>query len=466
LVVDLVLNNAKVVTSEGIYDAGIAVEDGKITAIAKEPNLPKSDKVIDAKGLPVMPGAIDPHVHLGLYNPFGEDVPDSTMVQAIGGLTTTMHSILDKRSLKVSVPELTEIANKNAYIDMTFYAAIMSMQHILELPAAFELGVTSFKHFTNRPEYEMLNILHPDDGEFYLSFAKIKELGGVAMVHCEDFEIARKLTERVKASGAKDLAAWNDSRPDYCEQLKIWEMAVMAKITGCPLYVVHNTVATAKEVVDWADGNGVEMYIETTPAYLFFVKTDQKIGVLGKVNPPIRTRGHVEGLWQGIKDGWVDCIGTDHCPVTRSRKVGQGDIWSAMLGYPGSETMLPFMISEGFNKRGVPLERIAHLTATNTAAIHSIPNKGSIRVGNDADLVIVDPKKRVRIDSKTLHYSQIRDFSLFEGETFTGFPITTIVRGEVVAENGDIVGKRGYGKVVKRVPRKDRPKPTLKQLLD
>ena len=288
----------------------------------------------------------------------------------------------------------------------------------------------------------------------------------MAMVHCEDFEIARKLTERVKASGAKDLAAWNDSRPDYCEQLKIWEMAVMAKITGCPLYVVHNTVATAKEVVDWADGNGVEMYIETTPAYLFFVKTDQKIGVLGKVNPPIRTRGHVEGLWQGIKDGWVDCIGTDHCPVTRSRKVGQGDIWSAMLGYPGSETMLPFMISEGFNKRGVPLERIAHLTATNTAAIHSIPNKGSIRVGNDADLVIVDPKKRVRLDSKTLHYSQIRDFSLFEGETFTGFPITTIVRGQVVAENGEIVGKRGYGKVVKRVPRKARPKPTVKQLLD
>jgi len=137
-----------------------------------------------------------------------------------------------------------------------------------------------------------------------------------------------------------------------------------------------------------------------------------------------------------------------------------------MLGYPGSETMLPFMISEGFNKRGVPLERIAHLTATNTAAIHSIPNKGSIRVGNDADLVIVDPKKRVRLDSKTLHYSQIRDFSLFEGETFTGFPITTIVRGQVVAENGEIVGKRGYGKVVKRVPRKARPKPTVKQLLD
>ncbi len=464
--VDLVIKNGKIVTAEGIYEAGIAVDDGKIAAIAKEPNLPKADKVIDARGLPIMPGAIDPHVHLGLYNPFGEDVPDTTMVQAIGGLTTTMHSILDKRSLKVSVPELTQIAEKGAYIDMTFYAAIMSMQHIQELPAAFELGVTSFKHFTNRPEYEMLNILHPDGGEFYLSFEKIKELGGVAMVHCEDFEIARKLTERVKASGAKDLAAWNDSRPDYCEQLKLWEMAFMAKITGCPLYVVHNTVATAKEVVDWAKANGVEIFIETTPIYLNFVKTDKKIGILGKVNPPIRTRGHVEGLWQGIKDGWVDCIGSDHCALTKSRKVGQGDIWTAMLSYPSSELMFPFMISEGFNKRGIPLERIAQLTSTKTAEIHSIPNKGKLQVGYDADLVILDPKKRVRIDEKTLHYSQIRDFSLFEGETFTGFPVTTVVRGQVVAENGEIVGKRGYGKVVKRVPRKGPRRPSLPALLN
>jgi dihydropyrimidinase len=466
LAADLVIKNAKIVTTEGIYEAGIAIADGKIAAIAKDPNLPQSDKVIDAHGLPLMPGAIDPHVHLGLYNPFGEDVPDTTMVQALGGLTTTMHSILDKRSLKVAIPELTEIAEKEAYIDMTFYAAIMSMQHILELPAAFELGVTSFKHFTNRPEYEMLNILHPDDGEFYLSFEKIKELGGVAMVHCEDFEIARKLTERVKASGAKDLAAWNDSRPDFCEQLKLWEMAIMAKITGCPLYVVHTTVATAKEVVDWARANDVEIIIETTPTYLAFVKTDKKVGILGKINPPIRTASHVEGLWQGIKDGWVDCIGSDHCPLTKSRKVGQGDIWSAMLAFPSSELMFPYMISEGFSRRGIPLERIAQLTSTKTAEIHSIPNKGAIRVGYDADVVIVDPKKRVRIDDKVLHYSQIRDFSLFEGETFTGFPVTTIVRGQVVAQDGQVVGKRGYGKVVKRVPRKGPKKPTLKQLLD
>jgi len=465
LSVDLVVKNGKIVTTEGIYEAGIAVDDGKIVAIARDPNLPQADKVIDAKGLPVMPGAIDPHVHLGLYNPFGDDVPDTTMVQAIGGLTTTMHSILDKRSFKVTIPELTEIAANNAYIDVTFYGIVMTMQHILELPAAFELGVTSFKHFTNRPEYEMLGILHPDNGEFYLSFEKIKELGGVAMVHCEDFEIARKLTERLKAAGRKDGAAWNDCRPDFCEQIKLWDMALMAKITGCPVYVVHNSVATAKEVVDWARANDVTMYIETTPTYLHFTKT-HKLGIMTKINPPVRTAGHAEGLWQGIKEGWVDCVGSDHCPVTRSRKVGQGDIWTAMLAFPSSELLLPFMLSEGHNKRGIPLERIAELTATKTAQIHGFPNKGAIRVGYDADLVIVDPKKQVRIDGKVLHYSSIRDFSLYEGEVFTGFPVTTICRGTVVAQDGECVGKRGYGKVIKRVPSTGPRKPTLTSLME
>jgi dihydropyrimidinase len=137
-----------------------------------------------------------------------------------------------------------------------------------------------------------------------------------------------------------------------------------------------------------------------------------------------------------------------------------------MLSYPSSELMFPYMISEGFNKRGIPLERIAQLTSTKTAEIHGIPNKGKLQVGYDADLVILDPKKRVRIDEKILHYSQIRDFSLFEGETFTGFPVTTVVRGQVVAENGEIVGKRGYGRVVKRVPRKGPRRPSLPALLN
>ena len=465
MTVDLVVKNGKIVTTEGIYEAGIAIDDGKIISVTGEAHLPKADRVVNARGHAVMPGAIDPHVHLGLYNQYGADVADSTRVQAVGGLTTTMHSILDKRSWKTAIPQLTKISEKNAYIDMTFYAIVMTAQHVSEIPFAFKSGVTSFKHFTNRPEYEMLGILHLDDGEMYQSFEAIKKQGGVAMVHCEDFEISRKLIDPLKKAGRKDLAAWDECRPDFVEHKKLIESAYMAWITGCPLYVVHNTIGTAREVVDWARAHNVEMYIETCPAYLSKVKTDKKVGLLGKVNPPIRTRGHVEALWQGIRDGWVDCIGTDHCAITKDRKVGQGDIWSAMLGYPGSETMLPFMISEGYNRRGIPLEKIAYLTSTNTARIHGIPNKGAIRVGYDADLIIVDLKKRVKLTEKVLQYSKLRDMNLFEGETFTGFPIMTIVRGEIVAENLQTVGKRAYGKVIKRIPRKGRKKPTLKYLL-
>lgn len=465
--VDLVVNNAKIVTSEGIEQGGIAIDDGKIVAVARDANLPKASRRINAKGKPVLPGAIDPHVHLGLYNQFDADVRDSTAAQAIGGVTTTMHCILDKRSLKAAIPQLSAIAKKNTYIDMTFYAAVMTMQHINEMADAFKLGVTSFKHFTNRPEYEMLGILHLDDGQMYQSFVKIKQLGGLAMVHCEDFEIARIFTDQLKAKGRKDLAAWDDSRPDYVEHKKVVECAYMGKLTGCPVYVVHNTVGTTYEVVTWARSNGVELYIETCPAYLTLNKFDRKINVLGKVNPPIRTKGHNELLWQGIRDGWVDCIGTDHCPSPKKRKVGQGDIWSALLGYPGSETMLPLLLSEGFNKRGIPLERIVQLTATKTAQIHNIPNKGMIKVGYDADLVIVDPKKKVKVNEKVLRYTEgVRDFSLFEGWTMTGYPVTTIVRGAVVAEDFEVVGKSGHGRVIKKPPKTGPKKPTLDRLVD
>jgi dihydropyrimidinase len=447
----------------------VGVDDGKIVATGSDSTLPSADETVDAKGLLVMPGAIDPHVHMGIFNALEDDIRDTTMVQAIGGVTTSFEMKPDKRSYKESIPELTRAIDKNAHIDVTLYMTVMTQQHIDELPYAVAQGVTSFKHFWNKPEYEFLGIYYLDRGQIHSSYQKIKELGGVAMNHCEDFEISKTLTERVRSSGAKDLAAWNDSRPDYCEQVMIWQAAYAAKMTGCPTYIVHTTVGTAKEVVDWARANHVTMYWETTPSYLHFVKSDRKIGVLGKVNPPIRTQGHVDALWDGVKSGWIDCIGTDHCSLPSSRKLPKGDksdIWETELAFPGSEMMLPFMISEAYNKRGVPIERVAELTSTNVARIHGLVNKGAISVGFDADIVIVDPKREVKVSDKILHYSRVRDFSLWEGEVMTGYPIMTICRGSIVARDGEIVGKPGYGKTVKHVPSNRTRNPTLSELVN
>lgn len=467
MTVDLNLTNGRVVTTEGIFDAGVSIDNGKITAIAKDAHLPKASKKINVKGKPIIPGAIDPHTHCGIYNPFQADVEDASAIASVAGITTIMHCVWDRRAHSIVVPELTAIINKTAYIDMTFYAGIMTPQHIAELDnTVIKLGVTSFKHFLNRPEYEALGALHPDNGELWQSFTRIKNLGGVAMVHCEDYEIARKIGEVLqKRKGRKDAAAWNDSRPDFVEHLKLMEAAFIARITGCPLYVVHTTIGTAQEVVEWCHQNDTTIYIETTPAYLTQTKTD-KVGILNKVNPPIRTKGHCEKLWEGVQNGWVDCIGTDHAPMPRKRKVGNGDIWSAMLGYSGVETMLPVMISEGYHKRNLPLQRIVEITSTKTAQIHGIPGKGAIRIGYDADLVVYDLKKTVKVDGDLLHYSAVRDFSLFDGWKLKGWPAMTFSRGSLVAEEGEVIGKKGHGKVVKRLPRTGPKKQNLQYLID
>ncbi len=467
MTVDLVVKGGKVVTTKGISEAGVAIDEGRIVKVAKETKLPASSKTIDAKGNVILPGAIDPHTHCGIYNSFSEDIEDATGVAAVGGVTTIMHCVWDKRSYNVAIPELNAIVLQKAHSDVTYYAGVMTAQHIAELDdAVSKHGVTSFKHFMNRPEYEALGALHPDDGELYESFVRINQLGGVAMVHCENFEVARKMIAKLKAEGRNDLAAWNDCRPDYVEHMKIIDAAFLAMISGCPLYIVHTTVGTVKEVVDWARAKKVEMYVETTPAYLTHNCYDEKVGILGKVNPPIRTKGHNELLWEGVRRGWVDCIGTDHAPSPLVRKRGNGDIWSALLGYSGVETMLPAMISEGYNKRRIPLSRIVEVTATETARIHGIPGKGAIAAGNDADLVIFDLKKRVKLDDKALHYVKGRDYSLYEGWTFHGWPIMTLCRGEVVAENNEVVSRQGFGRVIKREPRKKIKGKPLKRLVD
>ncbi len=466
--VGLLVKNGKVVTPSGVLNVGIAIEGEKIVAITSPSNLPEADKVVDAKELLVMPGAIDTHVHYGLYNSLEEDLRDSTLVQSIGGVTTSFHMKPDARPFETGIPEMIGAINNNSRIDVAPNMTVMSLKHISGIPFAVSQGVTSFKHFWNRPEYEFLGIHYLERGQLYDSFRKIKELGGVAMNHCEDFEISKSLTEKLKASGASGLAAWNDCRPDYCELVMIWQAAIASKITGCPMYIVHTTVANAKDVVQWARNNGVQMFWETTPTYLRFVKTD-KIGSRAKVNPPVRTKGHSEAIWQGIIEGWIDCIGTDHCPMPLSLKLPKGEdtsIWDAGLAFPASETMLPFMISEAFNKRGVPIERIAQLTSTNAARIHGLEHKGSITVGKDADLVIVDPKKVVKIDEKILHFSSIRDWSLFEGEVMTGFPVMTILRGKIVAQDGECTAEPGYGKMARHSPLNGPQKPSLAELLN
>jgi dihydropyrimidinase len=477
MAVDLVIKGGLVVTTEDTFECGVAVNDGKIIALAKDASLPAAEKVIDASGKVVLPGAIDAHTHWGNgggnwrnMDIFANDARTESASAAAGGITTVFHSLWDTASYKKSIPVKNEIIRNNCVTDVAYYAVLMNLTHYLEMEDYFAQGVTSYKHF-------MANdfAVATDDALMHLSFTKIKALGGTAMAHCEacgpiyanlwqmlknenkedlapwnDLSVLHTSTEVKKILSKyqerKDLEAWNDFRPDVMEQEGMRRAKFFGQVTGARVYVVHNTIRSGINIAGEAAHEGSRFYLETCPQYLTFTKHDEHVGVRGKVNPPLRSKEDLEALWAGIRDGMIQCMGTDHVtPMNSEHK--QGDIWSVSAGFPGSETMLPVLISEGVNKRGLPLNIVARVCSYNTSRIHRIPNKGTIAPGYDADFAIVDLKKKFKVSPDMLHSSS--DVTLYDGWEFTGWPVMTIVRGNIVMENSDIIAKPGFANVVK-----------------
>ena len=226
---------------------------------------------------------------------------------------------------------------------------------------------------------------------------------------------------------------------------------LLASVARVPLYVVHVSIGEFSDILKFAGTRNVSLHLETNPAYLYFTKDDPDLGVLGKVNPPIRGKEEREALWEGIRNGQIDCVGSDHIACNKKIRLGQGDIWSAIPGLHGLEMMLPILLSEGFHRRGIPLERIVAISASNSATIQGLRGKGRIEIGNDADFCLFDVKKEVRVTQSMMHDSS--DYTLYEGRTFKGWPVMTISSGEISMEDGNINRKVGKGKPLKCVAR-------------
>ncbi|HKW04047.1 MAG TPA: amidohydrolase family protein, partial [Nitrososphaerales archaeon] len=282
----------------------------------------------------------------------------------------------------------------------------------------------------------------------------IAKLGGQAMVHPENFEIIARKIEEAKSSEENDLAVWERARPWYCEHDHMMTAVLLASIANVPLYVVHVSISTFPGILEYAERWGVRLNLETNPAYLYFTKNDKELGILGKVNPPIRGEEEREALWEGIRNGQIVCIGSDHIACDRKTRLGGGDIWSAVPGLHGLEMLLPVMLSEGFHRREISLERIVEVTSSNTAKIHGLKGKGFLEIGNDADFCLFDPSKEVRVTQSMMHDGS--DYSLYEGRSFKGWPTMTISGGEVTMEDGIIVAKPGRGRVIRAQLAKDR----------
>jgi D-hydantoinase len=469
--VDLLIKNGKLVIPKvGILEATLAVDEGRVVSISKHPTQPQADKLIDAKGKYVLPGVIDPHTHYGDYYAlpwkgysWEDDFRTETQSAAIGGCTSLIDYLHTKPGYETKsyfgyINDDIASAEKNSLLDFALHIVILSEKHTEDIPDyAKRAGITSFKFLLGYKGAGAAAMGLPsfDDGLLYLGFKKMSSVGSpaIGLVHAENAEVSNRLRERLMKEGKTGLQAWEESRPAFTEVEAISRSVIIARAAGCPLYIVHISAAEGVDVVTQAKSEGLEVWAETTPAYLSFTKDDEFPNFTGKFQPPLRDRNNRERLWQELKEGKIDTIGGEHC-ACRLAEIEKKDYWFAPLcAGAGSEIILPVLLSEGVNKRGVTLERVAEVTSYNVARAFGLyPQKGTITVGSDADLTIVDLDKKVVATPEIL--KRKTNFILHDRWEFKGWPTMTIVRGNVVAEDNEIVGKSGTGRYIKRAPKR------------
>ncbi len=452
---DLLIQNGTIVTAENSFQADIAVKDGKIALIGTALDIP-AEKVVDASGLLVLPGAIDAHTHLEM--PFGGTVSaDSylagTRAAACGGVTTVFDYPMQRKGkgLLETVKTRQAMCDPQACVDYAFHCIITDLNgdEILdEFEAAANYGITSFKcFFVYKKEGMMV-----DDATFIKVLLKAKEVGAITNLHAEnpdviDMNIASFLKEG-------KTSAWYHylSRPEFVEAEADKRAVHWCKSVDAPLYLVHMADKEGLEYAVAAKRQGAPVYIETCPQYLEFTCDVYKRedGRNFVCSPPMKGEESREALWKAVADGSIDTVATDHCPfMSYEKDWGKNDFTKIPNGCAGVENLYPYMLSAA-NEGKISFERAVQLCATNPAKIFGCAAKGSLTVGKDADIVLYDPKKTVTVSMDNMHSDY--DHTIWEGKTMKGYPVQTWLRGKLVFKDGEFVGEAGYGNFVKRVP--------------
>jgi dihydroorotase-like cyclic amidohydrolase len=474
---DLLVKGGSVVfPCVGVKKVDIAINGDKISTIADEISEKDAKRVIDATGKHVFPGAVDSHFHIGIYRPYKDDAISETTSAASGGVTTilsyfrTGQNYLNKIGpYKEILPELLDLSEETFLVDYGYHLALFNDEQISEIEwLVKEGGVSTFKYFMF---YKLLNLAgsSPDAVNYLLIDTPIdlgflwkymkevsrvnelyKEYGRIPLsVHCENPEIIKAANEEaIKNPTGNVLKDYSNARPPFEEELAVNEVAIMANETNCPINFLH---LSSKRAVDAGKDvslryKHLDFLLEGTLHHLG-LSNDKDSDRMTKVNPPIRGDEDVEYLWERVKDNTIDTIVSDHACITKELK--KGDIWTSLPGFGGTSLMFPLLITEGYHERGLSLERIAELSSYNPAKYHNLyPKKGNIAVGRDADLAIIDINKEKEVTLDNLYTAQ--DFSPELGMKLKGWAEYTILRGNVIFENGKVTGKPGYGKYVKR----------------
>lgn len=452
---DLVISGGTVATASDTFRADVGIRNGIITALGE--GLKDASRVIDATGMLVLPGGIDSHVHISQPSGPGVIMADNfesgTRSAAFGGNTTIMPFCLQQRGqgLREALNDYHRLADGQCYIDVSFHLIISDPTPGAlgqELPGLVEDGYTSLKVFMTYQDLALSDI------QLLEVFASAQEAGALVMVHAENYDAIRFLTDRLERAGKIAPRFHATSRPIPVEREATYRAISLAELIDVPIMIVHVSNGEAMEEIRRAQSRGLKIYGETCTQYLVLTESDLEglnmEGAKYVCSPPPRDLASQKACWLGLETGVFQTFSSDHCPFKYDDPAGKllakgrtSFRW-VPNGIPGVEVRLPILFSEGVGKGRISLNRFVALSSTNHARMYGLEKKGAIAIGFDADIAIWDPGKRVKIASRDLHDGT--DYTPYENIEVTGWPVTTIVRGQLVVDRGQLVGKMAHGK--------------------
>lgn len=441
----LTIRGGTVVTAEGQRRADLEIAGGVITSIG--PDLPAAARDIDAGGLLVLPGAVDIHTHIGTEIPgqvrSADDWRTGTVAAACGGVTTVVDYIRqgDAKTLLEAMASWRERAGRDALIDHGFHAvpATFDAATLEELPQLVAAGYPSVKIFMSRVS----------DEEMVAAMSVLAGCGGLAMVHSEDQTLRDQALLRLRKEGRATARAWPEARPREGELAAAERAIEHCGRTGCPTYLVHLSTAESVAAARAGKSRGMRLFAETRPCYLLL--TEERYGdpfpdyLMFTGYPPLRRASDVDAVWAGVADGTIDAVGSDHLSWTLEQKApGDRDVDSLLVGLPALETEVRALFSAGVSAGRIPLERFVEVMAATPARIAGLfPKKGTIAVGSDADIVLIDPNRRETIRASEMHGGAGHE--PLDGLECVGWPVMTLSRGDVVMADGKPLGEPGRG---------------------
>jgi dihydroorotase len=443
--VDLILSNAKAYLRKQIVDCNIAIDQGGIFKIGKKTTMPNASTTINLEGNLVLPGLIDAHVHLrDEGKAYKETFYTGTAAAAAGGFTTIL-DMPNNAPVTMSAETLRnrmKTAETEALVNVAFYSEFP--QNMQEIPRIVKEGAVAFKLFMT----EQVGGLNIDDDNVILeAFKALSRLEVPVAVHAEDKQTSRKAETELKNADRNDVEAFLEAHSESVELRAIEHLLDIGRKADAQLHFCHVSTENGLKAIVYGKKQKMSVTCETTPHNLFLTADDlRKIGMLAVTMPPVREKRHATALWNGIKNGSIDIIASDHAPHTLEEKKPRS-VWDAKVGIPGLETTLPLLLTEA-NQGRLSIADIVRLMAEKPAEIFKLKDKGCIEEKKAADLTIVGLGIKHKIDAS--RFKSKAKYSPFDGKQVQGKPVKTFVNGQLIMDDGEIVAKAGSGKLIRR----------------